>query len=561
MQNNNKLHIVIRDVVTTNGTDILISPQFVNILSDYMAFEQYPATKVVMKDVVTGGYIAKIKNHKSTHQPNTIEFAKKLTEEFYKAKQYKLDIVEYVFDSVLYGLQLIQTIQEPESTGIDAKESEGDKLFRNLEIHYRKLKKEYEDALEHLIVRPHDIIWDHEAYYPAKAENQLYLLEGKLNVVCLQLKGRKTEFCTKHKAAKLEEERKKKEDAVNKLLNERKKEYSKLLEKAFVKFSPANLQKLPHFEDKYLVDLNKLEEVIRKLYQQLRLPDAKWCESQKKDIISKESKRVQSTANELLAAKKREYTDLLQKALITPGKTFIKKSGYFDSSYDSQLSSIEQEIDVLYNLLGHKTNNWCSNEKSRILAPHQVSSETRIKQIAYKVVMPSVIGITSLFTGGSYLSSIDSIDQFDNRIQQAASLADKNEYGEAITQCLTAADSYDGIFLPSKYRNEGIREAEEMFEKAQSAVTTSIKEKQYKNALAIIASIPDDFLNRDQKYKDWVAKTKIDMENAVEEDIDALASFIESNDGVLGTYGKMKLEELLAVSPDNYWLNLLKSKE
>lgn len=377
----------------------------------------------------------------------------------------------------------------------------------------------------------------------------------------MRVKGRKTEFCTKHKAAKLEEERKKKEDAVNKLLNERKKEYSKLLEKAFVKFSPANLQKLPHFEDKYLVDLNKLEEVIRKLYQQLRLPDAKWCESQKKDIISKESKRVQSTANELLAAKKREYTDLLQKTLITPGKTFIKKSGYFDSSYDSQLSSIEQEIDVLYNLLGHKTNNWCSNEKSRILAPHQVSSETRIKQIAYKVVMPSVIGITSLFTGGSYLSSVDSIDQFDNRIQQAASLADKNEYGEAITQCLIAADSYDGIFLPSKYRNEGIREAEEMFEKAQSAVTTSIKDKQYKNALAIIASIPDDFLNRDQKYKDWVAKTKIDMENAVEEDIDALATFIESNDGVLGTYGKMKLEELLAVSPDNYWLNLLKSKE
>lgn len=561
MQNNNKLHIVIRDVVTNNGSDILTSPQFVNILSDYMAFEQYPATKVVMKEVATEGYVAKIKNHKSSHQPDTIEFTKKLTEEFYRAKQFKLDIVEYVFDSILYGLQLIHTIHEPETTGIDAKESEGDKLFRNLEIHYRKLKKKYEEALEHLLVRPHDIIWDHEAYYPAKAENQLYLLEGKINVVCLQLKGRKTEFCTKYKAAKLEEERKIKETAVNKLLEERKKEYSKLLEKAFVKFSPTNLQKLPHFEEKYLADLNKLEEVIQKLYLQLRLPDAKWCESQKKGIIDKENKRVQSTANELLAAKKQEYTNLLQKALVTPEKSFIKKSGYFDPSYDSQLLSIEQEIDVLYSLLGHKTNNWCSKEKSRILAPHQISSETRIKQIAYKVVMPSIIGVTSLFTGGSYLTSVDSIEQFDNRIQQAASLADKNEYGEAITQCLTAADSYDGIFLPSKYRNEGIREAEEMFEKAQSAVTTSIKEKQYKNALAIIASIPDDFLNRDQKYKDWVAKTKIDMENAVEEDIDALATFIESNDGVLGTYGKMKLEELLAVSPDNYWLNLLKSKE
>ena len=58
-----------------------------------------------------------------------------------------------------------------------------------------------------------------------------------------------------------------------------------------------------------------------------------------------------------------------------------------------------------------------------------------------------------------------------------------------------------------------------------------------------------------------IEKNKIDLQNTVSEEVDQLAEIISFNGGHLTEDGKKYLDQLLAVSPDNYWLNLIKTKE
>lgn len=74
-------------------------------------------------------------------------------------------------------------------------------------------------------------------------------------------------------------------------------------------------------------------------------------------------------------------------------------------------------------------------------------------------------------------------------------------------------------------------------------------------------SIPTEYLYANQDKSDWIEKTKIDLQNTVAEEVDQLADLISNNGGHLTEDGKKYLDQLLAVSPDNYWLNLIKTKE
>ena len=51
-----QLHIGIKDIVQTNGVETIRTVLLANILADYSAFDEYPATKVILKDVLTNGF-------------------------------------------------------------------------------------------------------------------------------------------------------------------------------------------------------------------------------------------------------------------------------------------------------------------------------------------------------------------------------------------------------------------------------------------------------------------------------------------------------------------------
>lgn len=479
MQTNYKLHAGLKEVIDIQGADILCSAQLYNILADYAAYEEYPSTKVVFKDIVTRGYNTDIYNIYKTNASNPQSKINGLKAKFKKSSKYKEDIIDYVFDSICFALGLISTIKEPTSKGLDPYIKDTDSILDKLPKMLADLKVEYNKALQSLIVKPKDLIWDATAYYPASAENQLYLISGKIKVIANQLGTNDYEQCLQSK---------------QKVLNQNK-----------------NLK------------IGAVEEYLQ--------------------------------------SKKNEYCELLKKSLVIPGSRYISKPAYFDTAKLVEITKAEELIVCLYKEKEQAYDQWCENEKQRILAPYCVSSEKKARQILLKIALPAAILCGSGYYGESYLSSSDSIERYEQQISKASAFEESSEYSKAIETYMMAANGYDGSFNSGGYVAKANNKADLCFDKIKDIVTQQVEGKKYRKVLSLLSTLPENYLYGDQKRQDWVDKIKIEMSNSVEAEIDNLANQISASGGKLDENSRELLEDLLAVSPDNYWLRFIKNKK
>lgn len=341
------------------------------------------------------------------------------------------------------------------------------------------LKVEYNKALQSLIVKPKDLIWDATAYYPASAENQLYLISGKIKVIANQLGTNDYEQCLQSK---------------QKVLNQNK-----------------NLK------------IGAVEEYLQ--------------------------------------SKKNEYCELLKKSLVIPGSRYISKPAYFDTAKLVEITKAEELIVCLYKEKEQAYDQWCENEKQRILAPYCVSSEKKARQILLKIALPAAILCGSGYYGESYLSSSDSIERYEQQISKASAFEESSEYSKAIETYMMAANGYDGSFNSGGYVAKANNKADLCFDKIKDIVTQQVEGKKYRKVLSLLSTLPENYLYGDQKRQDWVDKIKIEMSNSVEAEIDNLANQISASGGKLDENSRELLEDLLAVSPDNYWLRFIKNKK
>jgi hypothetical protein len=263
----------------------------------------------------------------------------------------------------------------------------------------------------------------------------------------------------------------------------------------------------------------------------------------------------------VLDSKKIEFTNLLNTALVKPSASYISKSGHYAVDKVSDIERLELEIKRLYGEMEIKYDGWCDKEKSRILSPYVVSDSDRIRQMLLKVAMPAAMFCGVAYYGGTYATSTDEINSYEQRMETADGYFANGDYGKAIVGFMQASNQYDGSFRTSSYRDRAMSLADACFEGMQYKVTSLIEEKQYAQALSLMKSIPTEYLSANQDKSDWIEKTKIDMQNTVAEEVDQLADMIASNGGKMTEDGKKYLDQLLAVSPDNYWLNLIKAKE
>lgn len=473
-----RLHTGIQKITKSNGIDIIRTVRLANILADYSAYDEYPATKEVLKDILTKGYGQKISDEYNKSGNGALNEIEKLKQEYQKSTTFKKDVVSYVFDSICYGLGLKSLVKEPMSNGFDAYANTSDNILDKLPEMLAELKTEYQDSLNKLITKPKDIIWDAPAYFSAQADNQLYLIEGKIQVI------------------------------------------------------------------------NK----------QLGINDNNWCLNMKKTLDSHKQKKI-NTVREVLDSKKAEFTVLLNKALVNPASSYISKSGHFAEDKASEIEKLETEIKGLYSQMYQKYDNWCENEKIRILSPYIVSDSNRMRQILLKIAMPVAMFCGFGYYGGTYAVSSDSIDAYEQRMSDADNLLNNGDYGKAIAGFMQASGKYDGSFRTGAYKSDALSKADDCFDNLQSHVSNLLDKKQYADVLSLFATIPVDYLSANQDKSGWIEKTKLDMQDAVSGEIDQLANMISANGGHLSEESKKYLEQLLAVSPDNYWLNLIKTKE
>lgn len=125
-----KLHIALRQAIEQFGTDVLKESRLVNILLDYGAYTDVPASKTIIQAIVTGGYCQRIldmgKKKKSffssllnsdstISKPEGEDWLNKMASysaTISKQNGFEQPLVHYVLDCIVFGLNWNDTIPE-----------------------------------------------------------------------------------------------------------------------------------------------------------------------------------------------------------------------------------------------------------------------------------------------------------------------------------------------------------------------------------------------------------------------------------------------------------------
>ena len=257
-----------------------------------------------------------------------------------------------------------------------------------------------------------------------------------------------------------------------------------------------------------------------------------------------------------LSAQKKEYRRLLDTLLVIPAKT----SAYYPASALTKLSLVEGKIKLLSDALKTNDADWCIQEKEKVLQAHYKDTSS-LKRKAYTKVAAVA---TTLLIGGaygtSYVSSLGDIDAFNQTVQKGDSFMSSGLYDQALVSYSEAYTNYDA-FNSSSYKEDAFQKMEEVTDKLiEKGKTDNPSLLQAKNALQkqLQLDIPSSERTRLQEKLNGV-ETEIDSK--VDNGRNTLILNVSANNGKLNEDGKKLLDELLELSPDDYWLKFIKNKE
>ena len=115
-----KLHEALRQIITQFGVSVLGEKRLVYLLSDYRAFEDYPAMRQIMlliagKDCLNG----LASKGKAVSRREAERAARDLRKHLVKAEHVRPEFADYAAGSVLFALGITDSLSEPQSQSFD----------------------------------------------------------------------------------------------------------------------------------------------------------------------------------------------------------------------------------------------------------------------------------------------------------------------------------------------------------------------------------------------------------------------------------------------------------
>lgn len=286
----NKLHIAIKQAIDSLGIDGLKSPTAVNVWADFGAFSEVDGSelKSVAKDLLSDGYGVKVIQWRDKRPTGWKEKNNSYIEEFIQRGKYKNDVVWKIADAILYGVGLIDSIDASTRKGMSI--SSPQDLLDNLQLEYLK-------TLETVICKRKDCLGLDEAYYTAESLNQLYFIEGKLQILsdyvsvdsnwCQQ---KKNECLNRHN-----ESITKKKSVAKEYLDTYSSHYIELLENSLVVPEGIFNLKPAYYEGKTCEEIDAIAEKLAKSQEHLGKKVTFNGPTDRKNIISKrDAKRAKT---------------------------------------------------------------------------------------------------------------------------------------------------------------------------------------------------------------------------------------------------------------------------
>ena len=109
-----KLHEAMRKALGEFGVSVLGEKRFFYLLSDYHAFEDFPAMKEVVKALSDGGYGEKLLlMSQEPGRPRYEACAKDVRKFLACERHFKAEFAACAVDSVSFALGIISTVKEP----------------------------------------------------------------------------------------------------------------------------------------------------------------------------------------------------------------------------------------------------------------------------------------------------------------------------------------------------------------------------------------------------------------------------------------------------------------
>lgn len=475
-----KLHEAIKQLVAQFGESIVTEVRLANLLADLNGYQDYPAMKMVLKDILKAGYGKKLFDTYSNDSQNVVSKIVDYTKAFASESNYKEDLISYAFDCMMFALGRITTINEPITKGYDPYTKGNGDILDNLADQLASLQKQYLDLLDRLATLPQNVYKDAPGYYSTDALNKLYAVEIKIAVI-----------------------------------------------------------------------INETNSTV----------SLDWCTGKRKEELEYFKKQKADAVAKGLGQLKTKYQTLLASRLIVPKKLGVKRSGYYDENGEKELSSVEDDIKLNYYNMSKPYDDWCEKEKNDYLAKYRVDNKSVALQLFAKIGIPAAVVVGASGTGISYMSSASAIEQFEHTISLGEQQATAGEYGKALQLFSDAKNNYTASFRTGHYQDIADEHISASVNEATQSSVKMVEGGKLMGASTLLSSLPQKIIAENQQYSEQYNSAKSALNKAINDGLDNLISDISSNHGKLNAISKQKLNELLKINPNDYWLNFIKNKE
>ena len=103
-----ELHQALKQIINTDGQDILTQLRVVNILSDLQAYQKIPAAKYIIASMINDGFMLKLLNLGTWNAKS-----EQLANQFVQITGFQEDMVSVIFQSIAYGVGWKNQVEIP----------------------------------------------------------------------------------------------------------------------------------------------------------------------------------------------------------------------------------------------------------------------------------------------------------------------------------------------------------------------------------------------------------------------------------------------------------------
>ena len=115
-----KLQDALKKIIREFGMRVLREKRLVFLLSDYKAFDDYPAVKQIMKSIAEDGYGKELcRLGMDVSGEECLNYAGRLKKTLSGDKHFKPELADYAVDCILFSMGFVSSVREPSDHGFD----------------------------------------------------------------------------------------------------------------------------------------------------------------------------------------------------------------------------------------------------------------------------------------------------------------------------------------------------------------------------------------------------------------------------------------------------------